>query len=319
MPRVNLTQKIVEATPLPLGRKSVDYFDRRMPGLVLRVSAGGTKSWNAVYRHHGRARRLTLGRYPIIALDDARNRAREALCTVSRGVDPAQTSALTFADLASLFIAGHVCKLRRARQVKRLIERELIPMWGARRIETLTGRDVALLVADVAERAPVLANRVLSTARRLFGWAIGQGLIQANPCDRIERPTTERGRERVLTTSEIQCLWHAFDPAWGTLFRLCLLTAQRVGEVLTMRWADINGDWWSVTTAKNGMSHRVPLSPQTLQVLRGAPRRGQYVFCSPRAPCRPLRGYRKAFKRACSLTGVENARPHDLRRTAASS
>ena len=57
---------------------------------------------------------------------------------------------------------------------------------------------------------------------------------------------------------------------------------------------------------------------QTLQVLRGAPRRGVYVFCSPRAPERPLRGYRKAFKRACALVGVVAARPHDLRRTAAS-
>ena len=66
MPRVNLTHKIVEATPLPLGRKSVDYFDRRMPGLVLRVSAGGTKSWNAVYRHHGRARRLTSDAIPFL-------------------------------------------------------------------------------------------------------------------------------------------------------------------------------------------------------------------------------------------------------------
>src|SRR5215211_9318071 len=122
MPRVNLTQKIVEATPLPLGRKSVDYFDRRMPGLVLRVSAGGTKSWNAVYRHHGRARRLTIGRYPVIALDDARARARDALCAVSRGIDPSSVRAdkLTFADLAAMFVAGHVRKLRRARQVERL-------------------------------------------------------------------------------------------------------------------------------------------------------------------------------------------------------
>src|SRR5829696_9428978 len=194
MPRLNLTSKLVDNAPLPRDRKSVEYFDQRMPGLALRVSARGTKSWNAIYRHHGRARRLTLGRYPIIALDDARSRAREALCTVSRGIDPAHTSASTFAELASLFIAGHVCKLRRARQVERLIERELVPVWGARKIETLTGRDVAILVADVAQRAPVLANRVLSTTRRLFGWAIGQGLIQANPCDRIERPTTERGR-----------------------------------------------------------------------------------------------------------------------------
>src|SRR4051794_16454410 len=44
----------------------------------------------------------------------------------------------------------------------------------------------------------------------------------------------------------------------------------------------------------------------------------EYVFCSPRAPERPLRGYRKAFKRACALAGVVAARPHDLRRTAAS-
>ena len=114
-------------------------------------------------------------------------------------------------------------------------------------------------------------------------------------------------------------MWRALDdPTWGALFRLCLLTAQRVGEVITIRWSDIDGDWWTVTTAKNGMSHRVPLSPQALQIVAGVPRRGEYVFCSPRAPERPLRGYRKAFKRACALVGVENARPHDLRRTAAS-
>src|SRR4051794_23110559 len=52
MPRVALTLKVVEALPIPVARKSVDYFDRRLPGLVLRVSSGGTKSWNAVYRHH---------------------------------------------------------------------------------------------------------------------------------------------------------------------------------------------------------------------------------------------------------------------------
>ena len=177
-------------------------------------------------------------------------------------------------------------------------------------------------VADVAERAPVLANRVLATTRRLFGWAIAQGLLETNPCDQVERPTFERARERVLTTGELRALWRGFDsidPSWATLFRLCLLTGQRVGEVLTMRWADIDGEWWTVpsTTAKNGMSHRVPLSPRALQVLLETPRRGEYVFCSPRAPERPLRGYRKAFKRACTIVGVENTRPHDLRRTAA--
>ena len=67
MPRVSLTQKLVESAPLPLSCKSVEHFDQRMPGLVLRVSAGGAKSWNVIYRHQGRARRLTLGRYPVIS------------------------------------------------------------------------------------------------------------------------------------------------------------------------------------------------------------------------------------------------------------
>src|SRR5215203_6010843 len=325
MPCANLTCKLVDNVALPIGRKSVEYFDHRMPGLVLRVSARGTKSWNAIYRNQGRARRLTIGRYPIITLDDARARAREALCEVSRGIDPSVVSAdkLTFAELASIFVAGHVCKLRRARQVERLIEREIVVPWKNRPANSITRRDVSVLVADAAERAPVLANRVLATTRRLFGWAIAQGLLETNPCDQVERPTFERARERVLTTGELRALWRGFDsidPSWATLFRLCLLTGQRVGEVLTMRWADIDGEWWTVpsTTAKNGMSHRVPLSPRALQVLLETPRRGEYVFCSPRAPERPLRGYRKAFKRACARAGVENARPHDLRRTAAS-
>src|SRR4051794_383986 len=325
MPRVNLTQKIVEATLLPpSGRKSVEYFDRRMPGLVLRVSAGGTKSWNAIYRHHGRARRLTIGRYPIITLDDARARAREALCSVSRGIDPSGVRAdkLTFAELASMFVEGHVPKLRRARQVERQIEREIVVAWMNRPATSITRRDVALLIADVAERAPVLANRVLATTRRLFGWAIAQGLLETNPCDQVERPTSERARERVLASGELRALWQAFDsidPSWATLFRLCLLTGQRVGEVLSMRWSDIDGDWWTVpsTIAKNGLSHRVPLSPRTLQVLLETPRRGEYVFCASSAPSRHLRGYRKAFTRACTIAGIENARPHDLRRTAA--
>jgi hypothetical protein len=53
MPRLSLTSKLVDNAPLPRDRKSVEYFDHRMPGLVLRVSSRGTKSWNAIYRHQG--------------------------------------------------------------------------------------------------------------------------------------------------------------------------------------------------------------------------------------------------------------------------
>ena len=133
MSRVNLTSKIVEAIALPVGRKSVEHFDQRTPGLVLRVSAGGAKTWNVIYRHRGRARRLTLGRYPVISLDDARARAREVLCRVTRGDDPAdkrsRPEALKFGQLARMFISGHVNRLRRSRQIARIIDRELVSEW----------------------------------------------------------------------------------------------------------------------------------------------------------------------------------------------
>ena len=327
MPRVSLTQKLVDSAPLPVSCKSVEHFDQRMPGLVLRVSAGGAKSWNVIYRYQGRARRLTLGRYPVISLEDARARAREALCAVARGIDPAdkrsRPEALNFSELARMFIAGHVNRLRRSRQIARTIERELLSEWDGRTITSISRCDVAVLISSVAQRAPVLANRVLAITRRLFKWAIGQGLIEVNPCDQVERSTREPARERVLAKTELRQLWIAteeLDPSWRALFQLCTLTAQRVGEVLHMRWDDIDESWWTLpaTSAKNGKSHRVPLSPQALQVLSGLQRRGLYVFSAPRAPERPLRAYRKAFKRACAIASVTNARPHDLRRTAAS-
>ncbi|GEO18530.1 tyrosine-type recombinase/integrase [Microvirga aerophila] len=323
MARVNLTSKLIDTLPLPVGRKSIDYFDQRLPGLVLRASAGGARSWNVVYRHQGRARRLTLGRCDVISLDDARSRARVALCDVSRGIDPGEVKAqaasdLTFEELAAQFIEQHVRKLRSARKTERMIERELLSRWRNRKATSITRRDIAMLASEISGRAPVLANRVVATARRLYSWAISQGLVDQNPTDHVERPTSECARERVLTTSEIKSLWHAFDPHWSALFQLCLLTGQRVGEVLTMRWSDIDGDCWIIPDTKNGRQQRVPLTRQALQVLSEVPRRGEYVFATSKRPGGHLKGYRKAFNRACALANIKNARPHDLRRTAAS-
>jgi integrase len=85
-----------------------------------------------------------------------------------------------------------------------------------------------------------------------------------------------------------------------------------------MRWSDIDRDIWTIPDTKNGRSHRVPLSPQALQRLSETPRRGEYVFATSKRPTGHLRGYRRAFQRACALAGIANACVHDLRRTAAS-
>jgi Arm DNA-binding domain len=71
--------------PPPVG--SVDYFDDLTPGLSLRITSNDVRSWTVFYRDkNGRQKRLTLGRYPVVGLADARELARTAQLSVAKGV-----------------------------------------------------------------------------------------------------------------------------------------------------------------------------------------------------------------------------------------
>src|SRR5438105_2226128 len=108
MPSVLLTDRRVAAIkPRSL---RLEYVDKKVPGLALRVTATGAKSWTVRYRHRGRLRRLTLGDLAVVSLADARERAREHLHDASKGNDPAAEKqsgrkAETIGDLADLYIA----------------------------------------------------------------------------------------------------------------------------------------------------------------------------------------------------------------------
>jgi hypothetical protein len=65
-----------------------EYFDALVPGLCLRVTNKGSKSWAVMYRLHGRLVRHTIGKYPTFDVGDAREEARAALRQVERGEDP---------------------------------------------------------------------------------------------------------------------------------------------------------------------------------------------------------------------------------------
>jgi integrase len=127
-----------------------------------------------------------------------------------------------------------------------------------------------------------------------------------------------------LSEDEIRAVWSACDAGPGIIadaFRLMLLTAQRRGEVLSMRWQDIDGGWWTIPAevAKNGRSHRVPLSPQALAFLARRRERanGPWVFPSPTTD-HAIENPQKAAERLRERSKVSDLRLHDFRRTAAS-
>ncbi len=160
-----------------------------------------------------------------------------------------------------------------------------------------------------------MANRTLSLTKKLLNFACDQGLLESNPAARVKPPGIETPRDRVLSENELRTLWHRLtdlSPTMRAACRFILLTAARSGEVLSAQWHEVENDEWVIpgSKTKNGLSHRVPLSPQALRVL--PPRSTGRIF-----PVTP-RSLSRAIQRCRTRWGIEHFTPHDLRRSAAS-
>ena len=332
LPTITLKDRTVRT--LVVGAGQVDHWDTVLPGFGVRVSAQGRKTWVLRYRVNGRQRRLTLGTFPSLGLAKARAAARSALGQVADGEDPATAKqavyrAGTFRELANLYLEKHAKKRKRSwRDDERLLNVELLPVLGTTRAKDVTRSQVRELVDAIAERgAPIIANRTLALVRKVFNFGLDQEFegLEGNPCLRVTPPGVEQRRDRVLTPNEIKKVWTALDSEHeliATIFRLRLLTAQRGGEVVAMRWdeVDVGEGWWTIPAArsKNKLPHRVPLSRPVVDILGSLPRTtSRWVFPSPSTNDQPIRYTAKAMARVRERAGVDFV-GHDLRRTAAS-
>ena len=331
MPIIKFTARGIAAIKPPRTGQ-VDYWDTTLPGFILRASYGGKKVWCLSYRHEGRKRRLTLGAYPALSLADARQLVGDALRDVAHGRDPAaekkaKREAGTFGELAEEYLERYAKPRKKSWRIDaRAFERDLLPRFQHRKADSITRKEVVRLLDEIVARgAPIQANRVLEIMRKAYNWAINRGALEFNPCSGIERPSKEHQRDRVLTDDEIRSVWAAFDAEArrvAAVFKLRLLTAQRGHEVVTMRREDVDrtAAWWTIPGewTKNGLAHRVPLSPQALAILDELMDDGdeEWIFPSPRKGG-PLGSLWRFSIRIRANSGVDFV-PHDLRRTAAS-
>ncbi|MGI9464126.1 MAG: tyrosine-type recombinase/integrase, partial [Aestuariivirgaceae bacterium] len=145
------------------------------------------------------------------------------------------------------------------------------------------------------------------------------------PATGVSMPARETTRTRTLTDNEIATLWQAWTRMgwpYGFIFKLILLTAQRRSDIAGLRLDDIGftSQIWTPPQARSdsGNVHELPLAPGALEILASLPRtRGPLVFPSPGDRNKPISGFSKASERAIKLSGVDDWRTQDLRRTAA--
>jgi integrase len=329
MPRVHLTHRALRS--LSTDRLQEDFWDDLLPGFGVRITNRGRKTFVLRYRANGRKRRISIGTHPPWSLKDARDEAKEILGKAAKGEDlqaarKRERAAETFGELAEEYLERHAKRRKKSwREDQRKLEKDLLPAWRNRKAKDITRREVIRLVEGIVDRgSPVSANRTLALISKIFNFGIDMEIVDINPAQRVRPPAKESSRDVVLKEDEIRALWQALeeeDPIVAGTFKLRLLTAQRGIEVFSMRWSDIDGEWWTIPAevSKNGLQHRVPLSPQALAVLellRPLSGDSEWVFDSPKKPGTHIVAIRKAAVRIAERARVEFT-AHDLRRTAA--
>jgi integrase len=301
--------------------------DSEQPGLQLRITAKGAKSFVWYRKVNGKPRRITLGAYPALTAADARNAARKLEAQRADGQDPAEIRSaaraanVTLDALRKSWRQAEGMHLRSVNDLDALWDRWISQRLRAQAVSALTPQQLEGAIQRVRNQGKATTgNRLLAHLRGLLNYAMRQQVLATNPMAGI-RATTERPRTRVLSNGELDRLLQAIPQQtqpWCSYFKLLIWTGQRRGAVQAMRWADLDldaGRWvipgWA---SKNKSELAVALLPQSVDALSGLPQISEWVFPSASASGH-IEEPRKAWALLCKQAGIEGVRIHDLRRT----
>lgn len=337
MPR--LTKKVIEKATFP--EKGQAFLrDDLLRGFGVRLTPG-SKSFFIEKLIHGRVRRLTIGRFGEMTLDEARANAKKRMVEIDEGRDPVaerrqRNIAPTFGDLEQMYLTRHAA-LKKSRANDEAILNHHLAYLRPRKLLSITRDEIARLHSRIGTEPssvirpgravqrpmPRTANQTLALIRSMWNLGMDWGLIPPvpNPCLRIKK-FPEVSRERFVKPDELPRLWKAMgdepNPYVRIAFLVGLLTGARRNEVLAMRWADIDmaQGLWTIPTTKAGRSHVLPLPRPALEALIGLPRLegNPFVFCG-RWGRSHLVNVSKPWKRIRKEAQLEDVRIHDLRRT----
>ncbi len=335
MPSVRLTKQNVATLPCPPGKSYVLFHDTELTGFALKVNAGGSRVYLALYRDKaGKPQRPTIGSVGVLTFDEARKEVRTLLAKVQTGGDPrlekAQARAKAGVTLKS--VTDDYLRIVKAKRKPRYyseVERHLLKDWAPLAhmpLESIERANVATQLNALAKTKAVGATRARAALSALFTWAIGEGRAKDNPVIGTNKPAEEKSRERVLSPAELKAIWNACgDDDYGVMVRLLILTAQRRDEVGSMVEAELDedGTLWTIPSAraKNGRTHEVPLSPLAAKILADKPRLADRTLVFGRGQ-KGFSGWSASKARMDARIKESGAvvgewRLHDLRRTAA--
>jgi len=317
----------------------IDYYDRYMPGLILRVNYGGSKVWRVRYyvrvTKDGKVRTVQrlrkLGRYPALKLQQARAAASPFTHDWQDAIRKADAGKVagTFKDVGENFIKRHVDRegLRSKREIVRCLNKYIYPRWQHQLFTEIKRGDVSDLLDKIEEdHGPRQADMVLAIISKMCNWFATRNHDYSSPIVRgMRRSKTNGGRDRILDDDELRAVWNACADmgGFGSIVKVLLLTGQRRDKVGTMKWDDLKDGKWIIPSEdrEKGNAGTLPLPQQVLDIIKAQPRisRNPYVFAAGTGNgAFNSFSQRKGELDAMLPKAMPEWRLHDLRRTARS-
>jgi len=369
--RLNFTHGAIERLTCPAGKQQAFMRDSEAPGLRVRVTAAGAKSFVYESKLNRQTIRRTIGDVKSWTIEQARAEARRLAVVLDSGQDPREIERQKLADRHAETIAA--AERAKAAQLASLPVSEAwaayiterTKYWGelhrkdherlaraggqasnrgtrgkgitnagplhalmAIPLRNLTAPAIEAWATHEAQTRPTVARLALRMLKAFLNWCAEQPnyaslLPNTNPA-RSKKAREALGKPKAKDDALLKeqlAVWFAAvrnigAPAVSTYLQTLLLTGARPGEVLAMRWEDINLQWRGLTIRDKVEGEReIPLTPYVSSLLHSLPRRNGYVFASNRLENAPITEPNHAHDKACAVAGIKGLTLHGLRRS----
>ena len=344
---INFTKTVLDNLPIPEGKSRPYYHDSETPGLGLRVTSNGVKSFMVQRRINKKPQIVTLGRYPEMTIQISRRMAIKALSSISEGVNPTKQKEektlkdITLGQVFSDYIENRRTSLK-ANTQKNYVGtfNSYLIEWEDKPIDDITGKMVLQKHREITKSSPSRANTVMRHLRAYYRFAINEyedsnnkPIFTYNPVDKLSHHKVwnrEKRKQTVIKTYDLKKWYeavmalpqHQYKDIYiesaetcRDLFLFILFTGLRRREASTLMWDNIDFKDHSLTIedTKNHETHSLPLTPFLLEILERRKSDSPYVFQGT-TPDKPLNDPKKQLDKVRKISGVY-FNLHDLRRT----
>jgi integrase len=340
---IALTQARVRDLPTPEAGQPIVY-DAVIPGLAVRLSPGGTKTFILYRKIKGRPRRITIGRFPAVTVERARQLAQKMSGKIADGIDPDkerrqyQATRLTLSSALKEYRDSRESALRpkTLSEYERMFNSYLTD-WLTKPAVEITRDMVETRHAKVTEgHGPGAANHCMRALRAVLNYVgdkyeglDGRSILPDNPVRRLTavRAWNRIARRRTVLADREIPQWHKglvrlkrTFPAFADLFMLCFVTGTRPGEASSLQIdrIDLKFRTFEVEDTKNREPLLLPITDEALKILSrriaALPRDTKYVFPGT-GKTEHLVEWKKATRQLRKLSKLPNWIVYDLRRT----